>query len=174
MLCYPRILGFVFNPLSVYFCRDAAGHLAVIIYEVSNTFGERKSYIIPVSADPDGGVGNLVSQTCGKEMYVSPFTSPNGHYDFRVLPPFDRVLVCVDFSDADGLTLKTSFGGEKLQLTRQNIARLVARHPLMIVKVIGGIHLEALRLWLKGVPLVARHTSPRFSYSVAPSVNRDA
>ncbi len=168
LLCYPRILGFVFNPLSVYFCHDAHD-LTVIIYEVSNTVGERKSYIIPVEA----GGGDVVLQTCNKEMYVSPFTSPNGRYDFRIRPPSERVVVGVDFSDADGLTLKTSFSARKLALTRRTIARLLARHPLMIVKIIGGIHLEAFRLWLKGVPIVARHTSPRFSYSVAPSVNRD-
>ncbi len=170
LLCYPRILGFVFNPLSVYFCHDAHGQLAVVIYEVSNTFGERKSYIIPVS----GGVSDVVQQTCSKEMYVSPFTSRNGRYGFRILPPSERVLIGVDFTGAEGLTLKTSFDGRRLSLTDKNIARLAARHPLMIAKVIGGIHFEALRLWLKGVPLVARHTSPRFSYSVAPSVEKDA
>jgi DUF1365 family protein len=169
LLCYPRLLGFVFNPLSVYFCHRADGTLGAVVYEVSNTFRERKSYVIPVAHD-DGAV---IAQGCAKEMYVSPFTSPNGRYDFHVLRPGDRVLIGIDFRGADGLILKTYFRGEREELSDRSIARLVARHPLMTFKVIAGIHFEALRLWLKGVPLVERHTSPTYSFTVvAPSTRQ--
>ena len=165
LLCYPRILGFAFNPLSVYFCHTDAGALDVIIYEVSNTFGERKSYIIPVS-DVDG---ETIRQQCPKEMYVSPFTERTGGYKFHVVSPGARVFVGVDFFERDVLVLKTYFSGERRSI---NAARLVASHPLMMLKVIAGIHFEAVRLWWKGVPLVERHTSPRYSFSVVSPAKR--
>ena len=134
-----------------------------------DTFGERKSYIIPVSGTGAG----VISQTCDKEMYVSPFTSRHGRYEFRVLPPNERVFVGVDFRDSEGLLLKTSFGGERRALSTLGILRLVVSHPLMMVKVVAGIHFEAVRLWMKGVPLVERHTSPSFSFSIVPVAKRD-
>jgi hypothetical protein len=162
LLCYPRLLGFVFNPLSVYFCHRMDGCLGAIVYEVNNTFRERKSYVIPVARD-DGG---LIAQYCDKEMYVSPFTSASGRYEFHVLRPGDRVVVGIDFRDADGPVLKTQFRGERRSLSDWTIFGLVARHPLMTFKVIAGIHMQAARLWLKGVPLVERHVSPAYSFTV--------
>lgn len=168
LLCYPRMLGFVFNPLSVYFCHHQDGRLGAIVYEVSNTFRERKSYLIPVPQD-DGGV---IVQYCAKEMYVSPFTSPNGRYDFHVLRPGEQVVVGIDFRSAEGPVLKTHFRGKRRHLSDWSIAALVARHPLMTLKVIAGIHVEAMRLWFKGVPLVERHTSPAYSLTVIKPATR--
>jgi DUF1365 family protein len=168
LLCYPRLLGFVFNPLSVYFCYRQDGRLGAILYEVSNTVQERKSYMIPVSGD-DGG---LIAQNCAKEMYVSPFTSPTGCYTFRVRRPGPQVLVGVNFHTNDGPVLKTYFRGDRWDLSDWAIVRLVCRHPLMTVKVVVGIHFEAARLWLKGVPLAERRPSPRYSTTVVvPSTN---
>ena len=169
LLCYPRLLGFVFNPLSVYFCYRQDGRLGSIVYEVSNTFRERKSYVIPVARD-DGGV---IAQSCAKEMYVSPYTSRSGSYGFRVLPPGERVVVGVDFSSIDGTVLKTQFRGQRRNLSDWTIAGLVARHPLMTFKVVAGIHIQAARLWLKGVPLVERHVSPAYSFTVVKPTTRD-
>lgn len=162
LLCYPRLLGFVFNPLSVYFCYRQDGHLGAIVYEVSNTFRERKSYVIPVAQDD----GRVIAQSCAKEMYVSPFTSRSGRYGFRVLPPGKTVVVGVDFSSGEGPVLKTHFRGERRNLSDWTIVGLVARHPLMTFKVVVGIHMQATRLWLKGVPLVERHVSPAYSFTV--------
>ena len=162
LLCYPRLLGFVFNPLSVYFCHGADGALAAIIYEVSNTFGERTSYVIPV---PDAAA-EMVQQDCAKQMYVSPFTARQGRYAFNVRPPGEAVFVGVDFYEAERAILKTNFSGRRQALTNGALARLVAGHPLMTLKVVAGIHWEAVRLWLKGVPLVERHGSPRYSISI--------
>jgi uncharacterized protein len=169
LLCYPRLLGFVFNPLSVYFCHDADGRLGVVIYEVSNTFGERKSYLITVAQH----AGELVVQSCEKELYVSPFTVAAGRYDFHVVPPGDRVLIGVDLRDASGPVLKTHFCGARQLLSDWSIVRLVTLHPFMTLRVVAGIHLQALRLWLKGVPLVARHASPAYSFTVVHTPPRD-
>ena len=162
LVCYPRLLGFVFNPLSVYFCHDAEDRLGVIVYEVSNTFGERKRYIIPVGASVEGGV----AQACAKEMYVSPFTSPEARYSFHVHPPGAGLVIGVDIADTSGPVLKTHFRGARRDLSDRDIAVLLLRYPLMTLKVVAGIHFEALRLWWKGVPRVVRHVSPRYSETI--------
>lgn len=168
VLCYPRLLGFVFNPLSVYFCEDESGRLGAIIYEVSNTFHERKCYVLPVR-----GEGEVVAQACAKEMYVSPFTAAKGRYEFRIRPPGENVFVGVNFHDESGGVLRTHFDGARRPLTDGAILRLLLRYPLMTLKVVAAIHMEAARLWWKGVPLVERHTSPRFSFTLVESPHRD-
>ena len=172
LLCYPRLLGMVFNPLSVYFCFDTTTRLQTVVYEVSNTFGERTSYIIPVdAAAADGGT---VHQNCTKGMYVSPFTPRVGQYGFHVTPPDDEVVVGVTLRDQSGPVLKTHFRGSRLPLTDRNLAAMMLRHPLMTAKVVGAIHVEAARLWLKGVPLVRRHTSGRHTIAVIAPTRRAA
>lgn len=163
LLCYPRMLGYAFNPLSVYFCHDSAGNLGAIIYEVSNTFRERKSYVIPVRSSDQAG---MVVQECAKEMYVSPFTAREARYGFRVTGPGERVHVGIDLHEEDAVVLMTSFSGVRRPLDDASLLRLVARHPLMTFKVVAAIHFEAARLWLKGVPLAERHTSAPYSFTV--------
>lgn len=170
LVCYPRVMGYVFNPLSVYFCRDERGNLGAVVYEVTNTFGERKSYVIEV--DDDGSSGGLV-QSCAKEMYVSPYTGARGSYGFHILPPDERVVIGVTFREEGRPVLKTHFQGDRIALSDGNIARLIVRHPMMTLKIISAIHFEAARLWIKGVPLVARHSSPAFSFTVVRSQSQD-
>ena len=162
LLCYPRIFGYVFNPLSVYFCWDQSGRLGVVIYEVSNTFHERKSYVILVGEEDQG----LVRQSCTKEMYVSPFTSPEASYGFTIRPPAGDVMIGITLHDAGGAVLNARFQGNRRALTTATLASALLRYPLMTLKVIGAIHVEAARLWLKGVPLVTRHASPSFSFTI--------
>jgi hypothetical protein len=156
LLCYPRILGYAFNPLSVFYCRRARdGALTAILYEVHNTFGERHCYLIPVES-----AGPTVQQECAKAFYVSPFIGMQATYRFRILPPSDRLAIVINESNAEGALLDASFVARRLPLGDGKLLSLLARHPLMGLKVIGGIHWEALQLWLKGVRLTKRPAPP--------------
>jgi DUF1365 family protein len=149
LLCYPRILGYVFNPLSVYFCYCARGDLAAVIYEVGNTFGERHAYVLPQDRDATG----LVRQSCDKAFYVSPFNDVSGAYQFKVVPPADAVSIHIDQQDSGGKLFQAGFVGRRRALSDRTLLALALRYPLMTLKVIAAIHWEALRLLIKGVPL---------------------
>lgn len=156
VLCYPRLFGYAFNPLSVFFCYSASGGLQAILYEVHNTFGQRHTYLIPVvPAQRD-----TVRQSCAKQFYVSPFIPMEGSYDFRVRPPRERVRIAITESDAEGPLLHAMFSGKRRPLTSRRLLSTLITHPLMTVKVIAGIHWEALQLWLKRIPLVPRPAPP--------------
>ena len=150
MLCYPRIFGYVFNPLTVWFCRDGDA-LRAILYEVHNTFGERRTYVIRVAPG-----ANVIEQRCNKELYVSPFVPMDCAYTFHIEPPGEKVLVAIDETDRQGLLLKASFAGSRQPLTDGSLLRALFAYPLMTLKVTAAIHWEALKLWAKGVP-VFRH-----------------
>jgi len=169
LLCYPRLIGYVFNPLSVYFCSRRDGTLGAVIYEVTNTFRERTSYIIPAMP----AVNGTVSQACAKAMYVSPFASRAGCYSFRIRAPAADVMVAVNFRDQTGCpVLKTRFSGARQPLDDTALARLMARHPMMTLKVIGAIHFEAARLWAKRIPLVRHDAAPRYSWQLVSPVSQ--
>jgi len=160
LLCYPRLLGYVFNPLSVYFCYRADGNkhqLAAILYEVTNTFRERHSYLIP--ADENAGMDGLIRQACAKELYVSPFIDMDMTYNFRIKPPAEDLAVAIHATDKDGPLLFASFNGQRQAMTAATLRKSFYKFPFLTVKVIAGIHWEALKLWLKGVPLV-HHPRP--------------
>ncbi len=146
LLAMPRILGYSFNPLSVYFCYRGDGALAAILYEVHNTFGERHSYLLPVAAD----AGATVEQECDKGFYVSPFLGMKMRYAFRVAAPDDQVMVTVRGDDADGPAIVASLAGERKALSDAALIRLFVTHPLLTLKVIGAIHWHALKMVVKG------------------------
>ena len=152
LLTLPRILGYAFNPLSVYFCHDADGRLAAIQYEVSNTFGGRHSYLMPV-----GAASGPVRQAVGKAFHVSPFMDMDLTYRFDVDPPASRdqetARVSIAVEDANGPMLFTGFSGVRAEITDANLRRAWLSHPLLTLKVIAGIHWEAIRLLLKGLRL---------------------
>ncbi|WP_439573214.1 DUF1365 domain-containing protein [Phreatobacter sp.] len=155
MLCYPRILGFAFNPLTVYFCHDRDDRLIALLYEVSNTHGEKHTYVIPVA--PSGGP---VRQACDKRFFVSPFIAMDCRYRFRVLPPDEKTIVAITQGDAEGPLLAAVFSGERQELSDRRLAITFARQPLMTFKIVAAIHWEALKLWWKGVP-VFTHSKAR-------------
>jgi len=166
LLSYPRMLGYVFNPLSVYFCLDKAGRAGAIGYEVNNTFHERKTYLLAVA---EGSDGRSVFQTCDKSLYVSPFNTGRGTYSFHIQPPETRVVVGVALRDGQGPLMRAHFAGARETMTDGTLMKMALRYPLMTLKVIGGIHLEAFRLWWKGVPLVRRQPAPRYSVDFVAS-----
>ena len=160
VLCYPRILGYVFNPISVWFCDDDTGQLKAIIYEVHNTYEERHAYVLPVGDDQD-----LVRHGCAKNFYVSPFLSRDCRYDFRIRPPDENVSIVIQEEEADSPILSASFAGARRALTDAALVRMLLRYPLMTLKVVAAIHFEAVRLMLKGV---RRHPhAPKSVYAPA-------
>ncbi|HTY69073.1 MAG TPA: DUF1365 family protein [Alphaproteobacteria bacterium] len=162
LLAMPRVLGTVFNPLSVYFCHRADGTLAAMLYEVNNTFGERHSYLIPAGAAADA----VLRQTCAKCFYVSPFLDMPLTYHFRVAPPGERANVVVQAHDAGGPILTAVFAGARAPLTDANLWRAFWRHPLLAMQVLGAIHWEALKLWRKGLRVRPRPAPPTEAVSI--------
>jgi DUF1365 family protein len=170
LFCMPRLFGYGFNPLSVYFCYQRDGSLAALLYEVHNTFRERHSYLIPVDRDAGlsgvAGVagapeaGTVIQQHCRKGFYVSPFMDMDMNYTFRVAVPDQRVMVAIRAADNDGLLLSAALTGERIALTDLALLRALATHPLLTLKVIGAIHWHALRLLLKGLKLRPRPRPP--------------
>lgn len=151
MLCYPRLFGYVFNPLTVYYCRDAADRVRTVIHEVHNTFGERHTYVLPADGDR-----TTVRQSTDKAFHVSPFVPMDARYRFTLKLPGDTLAVAIREDDAEGRLLDAVFTARCRPLTDRALLGAVLRHPLMTYKVIGGIHYEAARLWLKGVPYLGR------------------
>ena len=165
LLCFPRLLGYVFNPLSIYYCYDAQGGLAAAVYEVKNRCGEQHAYVLPLAcpAGPDG----TARQRTRKAFYVSPFLEMAACYRFKLEPPGERLAVVIQEEVAQATTLVATLTGARRPLTDAQLLRAVLRMPLMTYKVILGIHYEALWLWLKGLPL--RPHGGRAHGSAAPA-----
>ncbi len=154
LLCYPRLFGYTFNPLSAYFCYSARGELALIIYEVRNTFGELHSYVLPVQPNEISAAG--VRQQQDKLFYVSPFIEMAMRYHFRVSPPGHSVKLRILETDREGPLLSATFSGRRSALTTVTLLQSLFSLPLITFKIVAAIHWEALRLWLKGARLVPR------------------
>lgn len=152
LLCYPRLLGYTFNPLSVYFCYRADGELALLIYEVRNTLGDIHPYVLPVTSGEISDAG--VRQQQDKLFYVSPFIEMAMRYHFRVRPPGERVQLRILETGREGPVLAATFNGRYRPLTTRELLRVFLAMPLITMKIMAAIHWEALRLWLKGARLV--------------------
>jgi uncharacterized protein len=162
LLCMPRVFGYGFNPLSIYFCYQTDGALAAILYEVHNTFRQRHWYLIRV----DRVAGPVVDQRCNKLFYVSPFMDMDMSYTFRVALPDERIALAIRAADKDGLLLVAALSGNRRPLTDGALLRLLAIYPLLTLKVMGAIHWHALRLLLKGMRLRARPNPPNVPVTV--------
>lgn len=148
LLCFPRILGYVFNPLSVYFCHGPAGDLRAVLYEVCNTFGQSHGYLVRA---PEGhAAGAPLSQTAEKRFHVSPFLGVAGHYHFRLRAPGAALSLTIRESDGEGDILLATHAARREDLTDGALLKAFLSHPLMTLKVIAAIHWEALKLWRKG------------------------
>lgn len=152
LLSMPRIFNYVFNPLSIYFCYRRNGDIAALVHEVRNTFGESHFYVLPAACDSTGAV----TQTCAKDFFVSPFLDMDLRYEFRITPPGERVAVAMVVRRGDNVALTASFAGEHRTLTDATLLRAWISNPLMTLTVIIGIHWEALKMLVKGIPYLGR------------------
>ena len=151
LLCYPRIFGYVFNPLSVFFVYDKNEKLVSILYEVKNTFGEQHTYVFRVDNE-----NNLIQNNCSKKFHVSPFIQMDCNYFFKILKPGERLSIIIDQYDPTGKILFASQDGKKANLTGKELIKSYLKHPLMTFKIISAIHFEAFKLWIKGIKLVKK------------------
>jgi hypothetical protein len=150
LLAYPRLLGYGFNPLSVYYAYDRHDRLLALVYEVRNTFGGLHTYVAPVRPGQSSDAG--IRQDQRKEFYVSPFISMDQHYHFRMLPPGETVRVRILEKDPSGPLLAATFSGGQAPLQTGSILKACLRVPFLTLKVIGAIHWEAFKIWRKRVP----------------------
>ena len=153
---YPRVLGYVFKPVSFWHCQRPDGSLAAVVVEVNNTFGERHCYLL---AGPQLGYGReLVAR---KVFHVSPFCQVQGGYRFRFMRTPGRVVARVDHDDEAGALLQTSVSGHLQPLTASAVRAAFFGMPLMTLAVMVRIHWQALQLWRKRVPYVPKPAPPQ-------------
>lgn len=154
LLAMPRFLGYVFNPISIYYCYDDQKRLFAIIYEVKNTFGEQHPYVLEVP--PQTTKSGRVHQSCDKDFYVSPFIQADANYRFSLNEPDDNLDVRIsEYVDAGALLIAT-MRGQRKPLTDRQLLLQAFLHPFLPQKVMASIHYQALRLWLKGISLQPR------------------
>ena len=164
LLCFPRVLGFVFNPISIFFVHAADEKLEAVIYEVNNTFGQTHAYVAPATGEDDE------RHEADKAFYVSPFFGVEGGYQFRLGPPaknFDLVICKQVGGETDFVA---TLSARRRALTDAALMRLFFAMPLMTLGVVAAIHWEALRLWLKGAPFGARPPGPTAGVSAGRAI----
>ena len=163
LLCYPRIFGFVFNPLSVYFCYSEADDLRAIIYEVANTFGERHHYVIAKTNSEN----QKIEHVCQKVFYVSPFIPMDCQYKFNIIAPNKDVAIKISETDQDGPLLYAAFHGKRQEFSTRTLILALFKYPLMTLKVVMAIHLEAIKLLMKGAPIFKHSDAKK---PISPSI----
>ena len=150
LLCYPRIFGYVFNPLSVFFVYDHNENLISILYEVKNTFGEQHTYVFKAENN------NLLQHNCSKKFHVSPFIEMNCNYFFRILRPSEKISVVIDQYQLNEKILFASQDGKRVDFNSKELLKSYLKHPLMTFKIISAIHFEAFKLWIKGIRFIKK------------------
>ena len=150
LLCYPRILGYVFNPLSVFYIYDKDEKLISILYDVKNTFGEQHTYIFKMENN------NLLNHGCKKKFHVSPFIEMDCNYFFKILKPGEKISVIIDQYQTDEKILYASQDGQRVDFNTKELIKSYLKHPLMTFKIISAIHFEAFKLWVKGIKFIKK------------------
>ena len=160
LLAMPRILGFVFNPISEWYVYGPDGTLRAVIHEVRNTFGDKHAYVVPVEP------GRPIRHAATKAMHVSPFVDMEATYEFTMTEPGKRLSLLIDEHTAEGHLLRASLVATRLPFSDGNLLRLFVTHPLVTLKVLGAIHWQALLLWRKGAPFRRRPQPPSRTVSL--------
>ncbi|MFP5430317.1 MAG: DUF1365 domain-containing protein [Gammaproteobacteria bacterium] len=158
LMTMPRILGFVFNPVSFWWCHDASGQLRAVLCEVNNTFGERHCYL--VMASDRGAIGDMTPLDCRKIFHVSPFLEVKGHYCFRFSNQSARRTVAIDYVDDGQMVLKTVVTGQAMPLDDRHLVKTFLSFGLATVMVVVRINWQALKLWLKGIRFHSKPALP--------------
>jgi len=164
ILCYPRILGYVFNPLTTYFCIDQNNNIKAIIYEVHNTFGDRHSYITKYCH---------LNEKVDKMFHVSPFFPIEGEYEFDTNIKNKSIKIEIKYYKDKTNLLNAVFCGQQSQFNDQNLLLCFFLYPLMTLKVIYSIHLQALYLWIKGIKFFNRPTPSKEIISFSKTLIKD-
>lgn len=159
LMTLPRVLGYGFNPVSFWLCHDRDGGLRAVLAEVNNTFGERHSYLC--RHDDHRAIQPGERLLARKVFHVSPFIAVEGRYAFRFTVAKNRAVIAIDLADDDGLLLRTSVGGRLMPLTAAHLLAVLARNPLYPFKVIGLIHYQAVKLFLKGIRPFRKPPAPQ-------------
>jgi DUF1365 family protein len=161
LLCLPRIAGYEFNPLTVWFVDDAAGDPRWILYEIHNTFGEAHSHLVEVDGSDRHEHGFR------KEFFVSPFFDVEGKYRVRISQPAERVSVTIAYEVETETVFTATLAGRRLPLTPKSLLGATVRYPLITFKIMAAIHWEAAKLWVKGARYRKRPAAPVDEVSVA-------
>ena len=144
LLCFPRVLGYAFNPLSIFYCYDG-NVLKAILYEVKNTFNEQHTYVFPVK-----NTSKIITQQCNKKFYVSPFIGMDTFYNFRLTEPDKSIRILIKQMDkAEKVLVACQVGTRQIMSSKQLLVNFFT-HPMMTFKIMISIHYEALCLWKKG------------------------
>ncbi len=157
LLSFPRILGFVFNPLSVWYCYHQDGTLRAVLCEVNNTFGEKHCYLLH---DEGQALHWPLKSEKPKVFHVSPFIDMDARYRFRLSASGDRLTVLIhEFKDSE-LMLVASLTGQLRQLSDLRLIHIAIAYPLLTLKVVALIHWQALKLWLRGARFYTKPAPP--------------
>ena len=163
--CNPRVFGYTFNPLSIYFCYDKSGAISALVYQVHNTFGQDHSYIAQVT--PEQSKDASIRQSADKEFYVSPFLDMDLRYDFRINEPQEDLRIRILEHDAEGPILSATFFGKYKSANTRNLLKGVTNTIGLTWKIMAGIHFEAIFLWAKGIKIKKRPAAPqKVSYPI--------
>jgi DUF1365 family protein len=167
LLCMPRVLGYGFDPLSIWYCHDAAGDLRAILYQVKNTFGDQHGYLLPVGGNAENP-GAPPDHEFDKIFHVSPLIAMDARYRIRTTSPDENLAVLIRESDDDGEFLVATLTGDRREMTDAALIRQFLRVPFMSLKVIVAIHWQAIRLMLRGVKYTNRPEPPAEDVSMPP------
>ncbi|MBA3744785.1 MAG: DUF1365 domain-containing protein [Sporichthya sp.] len=156
MLANARVLGYVFNPLSVYWCHDGSGVLVAVIAEVHNTYGERHAYLLRPGADSPQGRHELA-----KEFYVSPFYPVDGSYVMSLPEPDEQVRITIELHRGENKPFVATVRGRRRTAGTGALLRSAARIPWVTLTVAAQIRVQGIKLWARRVPVVSRPHHPR-------------
>lgn len=163
--CFPRVLGYVFNPVSFWFCHDKDGSLIAVLAEVRNTFGEHYCYLLH---NKDGAaIEDGQHLSAEKVFHVSPFCTIAGTYTFRFQLNQSEPLVCIDYHDDAGPLLMTSMQGKTAPWSNGSLLSALLKMPFLTFGVMLRIHWQALKLWRKGVPFYGANPPKPSSHQTA-------